>query len=110
MSWTLAGEIFVTIPLLIFVVVPSSIISQKHSRELYLLWYIFSVFFLLFFALNVAARWTGHEFRDFLGQYAFVFDWFTNSADELLLVGGIIYLGIAPQLLTYVLSGLFGSA
>lgn len=88
----------------------ASAISQRHAGELYLLWYLFSLFFLLFFALNFAAGWSHQELRDFLGNFAFVYDWLTDASGELLFAGAVIYLGIGPQLLTYLLSGLFGAA
>ncbi|WP_439365486.1 hypothetical protein ACNJYD_04360 [Bradyrhizobium sp. DASA03005] len=37
-------------------------------------------------------------------------EWLTNVRDELILVATIIVVAIAPQLLTYVLAGLFGCA
>jgi hypothetical protein len=87
-----------------------SAISERHARELYLLWYIFFFFFLLFFALNLAARWTDQELNAFLGEFAFVYGWLTNPVDELLFAGAVFYLGIGPQLLTYFVSGISGCA
>lgn len=90
--------------------VSAQAISYKHARELYILWYIFAVFLLLFFALDLAAGWQNRELRDYLGYYAFLYDWVTNLYDELLLVAGVLYLGLGPQILTYVFSGPFGAA
>src|ERR1700754_4352728 len=83
---TLAASLFVGLP-------SASLISQKHPREAYLLWYIFSLFFLVFFALSVAALLSDRQLRDLFGPLAFLYDWLTNRQDELLLVVGIIYLG-----------------
>jgi hypothetical protein len=91
--------------------IPSALaLSRKHPRELYLLWYIFSFFFLLFLALNLIAMLKGQELNDLLGQFAFVYGYLTNDQDELLLVTAVVYLGIGPQLLSYLLSGPFGCA
>jgi len=111
LKWPFSHEIiFLVVWVIPVVISAASAIGQRHSRELYLLWYIFSFFFLLFLALNLAARWTDQELNDFLGKFALVYGWLTNGKDELLFAAGIIYLGIGPQLLTYLLSGLFGSA
>lgn len=85
-------------------------ISRKYPRELYAIVYVFSVVFMLFLALNLAAEWSGKELKELLGRFAFAYEWLTNVEDELLLVGGVLYLGIGPQLMTYILLGPFGSA
>lgn len=91
--------------------VPSALIlGRKHTRECYLLWYVFSLMFLLFLPLTVAAASKRQLLSDYLGDYAFIYDSLTNPGHELLLILGIIYIGLGPQLLTYVLSGPFGAA
>jgi hypothetical protein len=90
-------------------------LNRQHSREIYAIWYVFSFFFLLFFALYFSAKREGKEITDLLGPSSAatlkaVYDYLTNIQDELLLVAAVVYLAIAPQLLTYVLSGLSGSA
>jgi hypothetical protein len=90
-------------------------LNRQHSREIYAIWYVFSFFFLLFFALYFFTEREGKEITDVLGPSSAetlkaVYNYLTNIQDELLLVAAVLYLAIAPQLLTYVLSGLSGSA
>ena len=90
-------------------------LNRQHSGEIYAIWYVFSFFFLLFFALYLTAEREGKEVTDVLGPSSAetlkaVYNYLTNIEDELLLVAAVVYLAIAPQLLTYVLSGLSGSA
>ena len=86
------------------------VLSRKHPREFYLIWYIFSLMLFLFFALHLTAGLAGRDLTDFMGQFAFVYVWMTNDKDEMLLVGATLYLEIGPQLLTYLICGPFGAA
>ncbi|MGY4257685.1 hypothetical protein ACVI1L_004753 [Bradyrhizobium sp. USDA 4516] len=95
--------------------VTNSGMRRNYPHEIYAIWYIFSLFFLIFFALYVVAEKKGQRVTEVLGPsfvetLQAIHGMLTNVQDELLLVGTIVYLGVAPQLLTYVLSGLSGSA
>jgi hypothetical protein len=101
--------------ILVILFVANSEMRKNYPHEIYVIWYIFSLFFLIFFALYVVAEKKGQRITEVLGPsfvetLQAIHDTLTNVQDELLLVGTIVYLGIAPQLLTYVLSGLSGSA
>src|SRR5437016_4716816 len=90
-------------------------LRQHHSQEIYAIWYVFSLFGLIFLALHVAAEREGKEVTDILGPswsttLKVVYRSLTEFTDELLLVGAFVYLAIGPQLLTYFLAGLSGSA
>jgi hypothetical protein len=88
---------------------------RRHPGEIYTIWYIFSFFFLLFLFLYSFAEKEGKEVTDILGpslagNLKVVYDYLTNFDDEFRLVAVLVYLAIGPQLLTYLLSGLSGSA
>lgn len=101
---------FVLVTSIIIYVPASLILSRKYPREFYLLWYIFSFMLFLFFALHLAAGLAGKELKDFLGPFTFVYTAMTSENDEMLLVGSVLYLGLGPQLLTYLLCGPYGAA
>jgi len=88
---------------------------KRHSLEIYTIWYIFSLFLFLFFALYYFAEREGTELARILGPsytetLTLIHHALTDVRGELQLVAAVVYLAIAPQLLTYVLSGLSGSA
>jgi len=90
-------------------------LRQHHSHEIYAIWYVFSFFGLIFFVLYLLAEKDGKEVSDALGPSSAetlkaMYGYLTRVGDELRLVGAFVYLAIAPQLLTYVLAGLSGSA
>lgn len=111
-AWTDSAQDTWTIGIftLVTCIIAADAISRRHPRELYLLTYIFSLVFLLFFALNFAAGWTNRELKDFLGRYAFIYEMLTSTDDEIILVAGVLYLGIGPQVVTYIFTGVFGAA
>jgi hypothetical protein len=89
--------------------------KNNYSYEIYVIWYVFFFSLLLFVALHIFAETKQQKITEVLGP-SFVSALETiNKAlttldDELLLAGAIVYIGIVPQLLTYVCSGLSGSA
>jgi hypothetical protein len=90
-------------------------LRQHYSLEIFAIWYVFSFLLMIFIALYFFAEKSGQEITDLLGpSYAgilkFIYNSITNVHDELLLVSVFVYIGIVPQLLTYLLSGLSGSA
>nr|WP_157872580.1 hypothetical protein [Bradyrhizobium sp. ORS 278] len=95
----------------LFILVAGSLaLRERHSRELYILWYIFSGFFLVFLAVEVRALHSGKDILDLFGQYDYIYLALTDFDDELLFASGLLYLGVGPQILAYVLAGLFGCA
>ena len=87
-------------------------LRKEHPHEIYAIWYIFFLFFLIFFALYLYAEAHQQKITQILGPsfesaLKAVYTTLTELDDELLLVGAVLYLGIAPQLLTYLFSGLY---
>ena len=89
-------------------------LRKQHARELYLIWYINSFFFLLFFALEIVAIKNNTRLAAVCGHYeatcAGIVDYLTNARDEMILIGAIVGVFVGPQLLTYVLAGMSGAA
>jgi hypothetical protein len=109
------GEVFVIVLLLILMAGSISKLRRDHSLEIYAIWYVFSLLFLIFLALDTISERTGKEITNLFGEpYAgamkFVYNSLTNVEDELMLVSTFVYLAVAPQILAYILSGLSGSA
>ena len=110
-----AETIALLVALLLFISGAIHELKQRHSPEIYTIWYIFSFFLLLFFALYYFAEKEGTEVTHVLGPsytetLTLVHHTLTDVRGELLLVAAVVYLAIIPQLLTYLLSGLSGSA
>jgi hypothetical protein len=101
---------------LLFALVDSILrLRRQFPHDIYAIWYVFSFFFLLFFSLYLFAEKDGKAVTDVLGPSLAptlnaAYGYLTKVDDELWLVGAIVYLGIFPQLLTYLLGGLSGSA
>jgi hypothetical protein len=109
------GVLFVVIIALVLIINSISELKYRHSGEIYVIWYIFFLLFLLFFLLYIFAENSGKEVTDVFGPalsgiLKFIYSSLTNVDEELGLVGILVYLGVGPQLLTYILSGLSGSA
>ena len=89
-------------------------LRKQHARELYLIWYINSFFFLLFFALEIVAIKNNSRLAAVCAPYeatcAGIVDYLTNARDEMILIGAIVGVFVGPQLLTYVLAGMSGAA
>ena len=111
----MTGDVFVIALLLILMAGSISKLSRDHFLEIYAIWYVFSLLFLIFLALHAISGRTGKEITDLFGEpYAgamkLVYNSLTNVQDELVLVSAFVYLAVAPQILAYILSGLSGSA
>jgi len=103
-------------------------LSRYHSREIYAVWYVWSLFFLVFLALYYYAEGLCSDLPDALekakdcealvkviGRPAAewiesVYDYVTNIRNEVILVLGFVYLALGPQFLAYCLGALSGSA
>ena len=99
----------------IFIVFSIGHLSTKgHHREIYLIWYINSLFFTLFYGLGIIAEQKNVRLTEVCGTYQenckAVYEYLTNVQDELTLIAVVSALAIGPQLLTYILSALSGSA
>jgi hypothetical protein len=108
-------DLFLIALVLILMAGSISKLRREHSLEIYAIWYVFSLLFLIFLALYAISERTGKEITDLFGEpYAdamrFVYNSLTNVQDELVLVFAFVYLAVAPQILAYILSGLSGSA
>jgi hypothetical protein len=111
-------EIFVVIVSLASILFTAFLIfllREEHSLEIYVIWYIFSFAFLLFFGLHMVAERAHIELPEIFGPrgkdvFKAAYGWLTNTDDEWMLVVAILGLGIGPQLLTYILCSLSGSA
>ncbi|MBR1086595.1 hypothetical protein JQ621_03810 [Bradyrhizobium manausense] len=92
----------------------ASRLRKQHASELYLIWYINSLFFLLFLALEIVAAKNNARLHAVCTPYeatcAAVVDYLTNAKNELILIGAIVGVFIGPQLLTYLLAGISGAA
>ncbi|WP_369723316.1 hypothetical protein AB8Z38_04595 [Bradyrhizobium sp. LLZ17] len=109
-SFGLFLAILICLAVLLLMTYAAYTLSLGHSGELYVIFYIFSLFAFVSLPLHAAALASGQEIEDFLGPLKFAYSVLTNTEDEIYFVLGILYLGIGPQILTYVLSGFFGSA
>jgi hypothetical protein len=91
-----------------------SMASWRYDREIYLIWYIESFFFLLFYGMGVVAEKRDAHLTDVCGAYEqtckSIYEYLTNVDDEIRLILIVAALAIGPQVLTYFLSGLSGSA
>jgi hypothetical protein len=99
---------------LFFIISAIHALKDKHAREIYVIWYINSFFFIFFFGMGVVAEKKNIRLLEVCGSYEetceTIYDYLTNSDDEIALVLIFTAPAIGPQLLTYVLSGLSGSA
>jgi hypothetical protein len=91
------------------------ILRRSHARHIYLIWYVFSFFFVLFLSLNVVAGHNQQHIEDIFGSSAkayfmTLYDLLTDGEGEIKMVLGIVGLVVLPQFLTYILSGVTGSA
>ncbi|MCP3476701.1 hypothetical protein NLM33_41805 [Bradyrhizobium sp. CCGUVB1N3] len=89
-------------------------LKDNHPREIYAIWYVFSLFFVIFSGLSYVATIKQIQVTSVCGEYAStcktLLSYLVNVQEELTLVSGLLAIGIIPQLLTYFLSGLSGSA
>lgn len=90
-------------------------LRHEHAGEIYLIWYLFSLFFCIFLLLHLVAVGSGVDLALALGPQweaplRFVYDCLTDLAGELAIVGSLLAVSIGPQLMAYILSGVSGSA
>jgi hypothetical protein len=109
--WNYVGIVFFALLLVIFIIN----LREHHSPAVYAIWYMFSLFFLVFLVLYGIAEAANQEVTDALGPSAssilkMLFDYVTDLKSELVFVGVFVYLTIGPQFLSYLLSGASGSA
>ena len=90
------------------------LVRLKKHEEASIIWYINTFFFLLFWGAGVFANHHGQSLFQLCGSYEqsckIISSYLTNVEDEILLLFSVTALAIAPQLLTYFLTGLFGIA
>lgn len=85
-------------------------LRKAHPTEIYVVWYAFSLFFVAFSFLGAYAWKNNTAVKDVFGQFAWVYDWATDIRAEVVMVVVFVGLVVLPQWVTYVLSGLSGSA
>jgi hypothetical protein len=90
-------------------------LRKTHANHIYVIWLFFSFFFVLFFFLFVAAAESSVQLEDLFGGeakkiFVIVLSWLRDGEGEIKLVLVMVGLVVLPQWLTYVLSGLSGSA
>jgi hypothetical protein len=87
---------------------------RGRAADIYVIWYVNSLFFVLFYGLEVATKLQGVSLLDVCGPYKevcnSVYDMLTNSEHEFLLIYVLLGIALVPQILTYLLSGLSGCA
>lgn len=114
-DYTAANLVFLAISLLGFAYPASTVLRRSnHSVEIYAVWYCYSFFLLLFTGLGFIAERQKKHIPELCGSYQdtckTIYDALTNIGDELILVASFTALAIIPQLLTYLLCGLGGTA
>jgi multisubunit Na+/H+ antiporter MnhC subunit len=99
---------------LFFLISSLYVLKDEHSRQIYAIWYINSFFFLLFLGMGVVAEKRNIHLVEVCGSYKdtceMLYEYLTNTDDEIAVVLILTALAIGPQVLTYILSGLSGSA
>jgi len=110
------------IPFLVYlyaapILLPLSIwkLRKTHAHHIYVIWLFFSFFFVLFAVLFAVAEVNNVQLEDVFGEdakkvFTVVLKWLRDGEGEVKLVLVMVGLIILPQWLTYVLSGLSGSA
>ena len=109
-----------TLVLISVIALPPSIfyanwlMRKEHPGEIYIIWYIFSFSFLLFLGLEIAAEANNYRLTQMCGSYEgtckAIYGSLKSAEDEFYLLGIVTGLVLGPQLLTYILSGIFGAA
>lgn len=113
------SRIITCVVVLPFITGPIATLRRKGcTTEINVIWYAFSLVFVVWWCLSTAMALNGIEPEDLPLQPPISWLYFYSQAEkylsdlnaELSLVASIIIIAIAPQLLTYVLSGLSGCA
>ncbi|MGJ5075504.1 hypothetical protein [Bradyrhizobium oligotrophicum] len=91
------------------------LLRKSHPQEIYMTWYVFSLFFLVFGAITILTIKSRVELTDVFGPsqahlLKTLYGYLTDYEGEMVLVAVFFGIAVAPQLVTYVLSGLSGSA
>ncbi|UZE47003.1 hypothetical protein ONR75_18540 [Rhodopseudomonas sp. P2A-2r] len=91
-----------------------SSLRKNHSKEIYVIWYIASLLFVIFLGLEVIARINNTDIPAICQSYAKYcesgVDFFTNLPGEVTIVTAGVAITVLPQVITYILAGLSGSA
>lgn len=92
----------------------NQLLKAKHTHELYVIWYINSFSFVLFFGMGFIAEKKNKHLEEVCGSYEnackSIYDYLTGFEDEIIIVSAFTALALLPQLLTYLLSGIYGTA
>lgn len=91
------------------------VLRKSKSHQIYVIWYMFSLFFVLFSMLYAYARASSAALEDAFGSeggrlFKKAYEYLTDLNGEVQMVLIFFGLAVVPQCLTYVLSGLSGSA
>jgi hypothetical protein len=90
------------------------LVWQRRAAEIYVIWYINSFFFLLFYVVGLFTEIKGVGLLSVCGSYKdacnYVYGMLTNADEEMILMLILFGLALGPQMLAYLLSGLSGSA
>jgi hypothetical protein len=90
------------------------ILRKTHAWEIYMVWYVYSFFFVLLSCMQAVAEYNNSSLTEVCGSYEetckWLYDLVTNDNDEFILVATVLVLVIVPQLVTYVFSAASGSA
>jgi hypothetical protein len=89
-------------------------LRRNHPGEVYAIWYAWSFFFILFLGLGFIANSNNISIVDVCGTRkdacSSIYKTLTDIGEELEFLTTIVTLALVPQLLTYLISGLFGTA
>jgi len=89
-------------------------VAQTHPHEVYIVWYVFSLFFVLILGLEVLAFQNSTTLLSVCGPYEntckTIYDLMTDVGHELAFLGFLAAIIVLPQILAWFLSGLFGAA
>ena len=105
----------ITIGLLVVLVFFIWLLRRSSSRQIYVIWYIFSFCFVLFSSLFFTIYFAETHANTALAKWAAklvatLSQYMLDVGAELELVLAVVGLVVLPQLMTYFLSGLSGSA
>jgi hypothetical protein len=93
-------------------------LRRRYAAEIYAVWYIFPLTFIIAVGLLVLRNYSvsyfgGGEGIRYAGQYWWIneaYQYLTDFEGELEIVSAVLVLALLPQYLTYLLGGLSGSA
>jgi hypothetical protein len=111
-SFAIASLELLFFPFLIYAC--TTTLRRNHAAEIYVIWYLNSFFFVLFFGMGVIAEKKNKRLEEVCGAYEStcktIYDYLTNIVDEVIIVAVFTGLALLPQILTYLLSGVYGIA